>query len=164
MRSFKLIILVFITLVHFTANGQSAVAPQKFQDQPNLPKAFMIGEYEQPYENLINTYNKLLLNVCNNDLNKAYDIWSTILLDLEEYSKEMDFDLNGLKLWLYFFINADGSIQHIVYFPKANSRNTNYELVTSFFASFCKNYKLKVEITEKCSHYASASFPTFIKK
>ena len=161
-------ILIFVLIISALKQGdlqaQTAYSSNQSQELNNLPKSFLIGEYEQPYEQLINNYNQLLLTVCNNDMSRAYDIWAKVLSDMEDYSKQMNFNLNGLKLWMNMFFNADGTIQHIVYFPKPNSRNMQFEQLTAFLTSFCKYYNQKVPVAVKCSHYGSASFPIFDKR
>lgn len=129
-----------------------------------LPECFLIGEYELAYDLLLEEYNKALVTVCNNDNDKAYAIWSVILNDLVEYSKTEGTDLNGLKLWLNLFFNNQGEIKHIVYYPKPNSKNMDFDKLTAFFSGFCKIYKMKESLPSKCMLSATASFPLFNKK
>jgi hypothetical protein len=136
----------------------------RYQEPDNLPRVFMIGEYEKPYETMSASYEKLLLNIYKEDIDKAYSAWTSVLISMEDYAKETSFNLNGLKLWMNVFFNVDGSIQHIVYFPKPNSRNMEFEQLTNFLISFCKVYHFKDPVPEKCSHFGSASFPTFAKR
>lgn len=159
-------ISIFLILFLYSLQGGAQLDgnPARLQDQPNLPRVFMIGEYEKPYEIMSASFDKLLVNIYKDDVDKAYDAWTTVLVRMEEYSKVVSFNLNGLKLWMNVFFNMDGSIQHIVYFPKPNSRNMEFEQLTNFFISFCKVYHFKDEIPEKCSHFGSASFPSFAKK
>jgi hypothetical protein len=129
-----------------------------------LPRVFMIGEYEKPYEKMMTDYDKLLLNNYGDDMDKAYQAWTSVIISMEDYSKDLAFNLNGLKLWMNVFFNVDGSIQHLVYYPKPNSRNMEYAQLTQFFLDFCKSYHLKDPVQHKCSHFGSASFPTFAKR
>ncbi|HRI34905.1 MAG TPA: hypothetical protein PLD02_14225, partial [Saprospiraceae bacterium] len=139
--------------------GQSNIPSNKNQELPKLPKSFLIGEYEQPYESLLNIYDKMLVSMFNDDNEKAFALWTSILIAMEDYSKEMNIDLNGLKLWMNVFFNTDGSIQHIVYFPKPNSKNMEYNTLTAFFISFCKTYRMKENLNSKCLLNATATFP-----
>jgi hypothetical protein len=163
MIKLKLIMASLLCVVHLiygsSIPAQNSMPQNKPQEGNALPRSFMIGEYEQPYENLINQYDKLLLTVCDNNMPRAFDLWNQVMADIEAYSIQNQFDLNGLKLWMNVFFNADGTIQHIVYFPKPNSRNMQFDKLTAFFAAFTKSYQLKPVLSSKCSHYGSASFP-----
>jgi hypothetical protein len=129
----------------------------------DLPTVFMIGENEGQYEQLFISCNERLLSVCDNSMDEAYQNWSTMLSDVEQYAEDTNFDLRGIKIWVNVFWNNDGTVKNIVYYPKPNSRNMNFEELTSFFMGFAAGYQLDVS-AEKCfSHYGSASFPTFNK-
>jgi hypothetical protein len=131
-----LIILVYTSGLF----GQMEGAIHKYQDPLNLPRVFMIGEYEKPYEKMSSVYSRLLLNVYHDDIDKAFSLWMNV------------------------FFNVDGSIQHIVYYPKPNSRNMQFDQLTNFLISFCNVYQFKDPIPNRCSHFGSASFPTFAKR
>jgi hypothetical protein len=155
-----LIILVYTSGLF----GQMEGAIHKYQDPLNLPRVFMIGEYEKPYEKMSSVYSRLLLNVYHDDIDKAFSAWTSVLISMEDYAREVSFNLNGLKLWMNVFFNVDGSIQHIVYYPKPNSRNMQFDQLTNFLISFCNVYQFKDPIPNRCSHFGSASFPTFAKR
>lgn len=134
------------------------------QEPSQLPRAFMIGEHEKMYESMMGRYDKPLLYLYQNDLQKAFQAWMGVLMDMEEYARKTSFDLNGLKLWINIFLNEDGSIQHIVYFPKPNSRNMPFEKLSQFLNQFIDTYRFKDPVNIKCSHFGSVSFPTFAKR
>ncbi len=127
----------------------------------NLPKVFMIGEHEMEYENMVRECNTMLLSVCQDSMNVAYDNWLTMLSDIENYAKTVDFDIKGVKIWINVFWNKDGTLKHIVYYPKPNSKNMDFDALSQFFQSFTSNYKLSLSHINCFSHYGSASFPTF---
>lgn len=99
---------MFLTIASYcistSAFAQAAFPISKYQEQPNLPKAFLLGEYERPYEDLINIYEKSMLNLCENNIIRTHEVWNLFLIDMEEYSKQVNFDLNGLKLYLNVFL------------------------------------------------------------
>jgi hypothetical protein len=129
-----------------------------------LPRVFMIGEYEKPYERMAKSYSGLLMHQYGGDMDRAFSGWAGFLTDMEEHADAHSFDLKGLKLWMNVFFNKDGSIQHIVYFPKPNSRNMSFEQLTAFLEQFCIRYRFKDPLTDRCSHFGSATFPTFLKR
>lgn len=144
--------------------GQMAPEWLKVQEPVALPRVFLLGEHERAYERMMGQYDKLLMQVYQEDMGKAYKIWSGFLMALEDQSKALGFELNGLKLWINVFFNPDGTIQHIVYFPKPNSKNMNFDQLTNFFLNFSKTYKLSDAVPFRCSHFGSAGFPTFLQK
>ena len=161
---YKSILAVFVlVLVDLSMNGQSSIGA-KNRDVALLPKSFLIGEYEPIYENLLTNYDVLLITLCNNDHEKAYRLYTNLLLDMQDYARQVNFDLNGIKLWLNIFFNANGTLQHIVYFPKPNSKNLSYDELTAFFINFCKIYHLKEPLSSKCLLNTTASFPVFGKR
>ncbi len=160
----RIVRIGMILFIAISGWSQMKGKPEILHEQTNLPRVFMIGEYEKPYESMSAGYDKMLLNAYGDDLTRAFYAWTSILMEMENYAREVHFDLSGLKLWMNVFINQDGTIQHIVYFPKPNSRNMEFELLTDFLNNFCKVYRFKDPLTVKCAHFGSASFPTFISR
>jgi len=121
----------------------------------------MIGQNEIKYEDLVAKCSNPLLTVCQDSMDLAYRRWMGLLSDMEQYAEKSDFDIKGIKIWLNVFWNPDGTIKHLVYFPKPNSRNMNFDNLTKFMFKFMDNYAME-SLDSKCySHYGSASFPTF---
>ena len=84
-----------------------------------------------------------------------------MLNDIEKYAEKSEFDIKGIKIWLNVFWNSDGTIKHLVYFPKPNSRNMDFDLLTLYLGKFVENYKMEALDRACFSHYGSAAFPTF---
>jgi len=124
-------------------------------------RAFLIGENEKHFESLVSEHGEQLLNVCKNNMNKAYKLWVSLLKDLERFANDKEFDLKGTKIWINLFWNADGSIRNIVYYPKPNSKNMDFALLSDFLSDFAFSYQLALTNETPFSHYGSASFPTF---
>lgn len=148
--------VLFTLAIVFTANNS-------YGQKSELPAVFLIGEHEQAYEGLSLECNSLLLSVCNDTMELAYKKWMSMLSDIETYAAQMDFDINGVKIWTNVYWNPDGSIKHIAYYPKPNSKNMNFKDLTQFLEAFVAQYKLPVSHTQCFSHYGSANFPTFAK-
>ena len=94
-------------------------------------------------------------------MEKAFDTWTILLKEIEDFSTKSNLDLKGIKVWLNVFWGKDGTIDYIVFYPKPNSKNINYELVKSMLSSFAKSYQSPLKHTSKFSHYGSAAFPIF---
>ncbi len=126
-----------------------------------LPKVFLIGEYEELYNSFINLYPGSLLEVSNDSMELAYVNWMYLLKDMEEHSRAIDFDLNGLKIWMNVFWNKNGSIDYITYYPRPNSRNMDFKKLTAFLIDFVNKYKPRLKGNKNFVHYGSARFPSF---
>ncbi len=94
-----------------------------------------IGSHQSKYEKTVNTNPIQLLEVCNNNLDSAYQIWVDVMYDFEKFAEAANYDLKGLKLWVHIFV-IDGKIRELYYHPKPNSRNTDYTKVTSLLEKF----------------------------
>ena len=150
-----------LTIVFILGISLNLFAQQMNTKTEVKPKVFYIGEDEKEYEKLVRSYNLLLFTVCENNMEKAYDSWSVLLKDIEDYSVKSNLDIKGVKIWLNVFWSKDGTIDYIVFYPKPNSKNINYELVKAMLTSFMKTYQSPLKYTSKFSHYGSAAFPIF---
>jgi len=156
-RLFKYSTLLLLSI----CMSNSAFAQLASSQDDELPMAFIIGEHEDRYEKMVESCNTHLLNVCEGSMEDAYYFWLKMLDDIETYAAEKDFEINGIKIWMTVYWNYDGSIKHIVYYPKPNSRNMDFEELTEFFDGFSKVYKFPKQSTSCFSHYGSASFPSY---
>ncbi|MCB0617378.1 MAG: hypothetical protein KDC43_06060 [Saprospiraceae bacterium] len=129
------------------------------QTGQELPKVFVIGEYEQQYEALLPEYQRSLLQVCQNDTKKAFQLWVSLIQEIEAYGKQVGYDLNGLKCWFHVFFSADGRIRHIAYHLRPTSRNVEEKGLTEFLTGFVQNYSLPVSSTSNYYNYTSIQFP-----
>ncbi len=127
----------------------------------SLPTVFQIGQNEEAYESLVSACSNPLLTVCNDSMDLAYRTWMLMLSDMEQYAERSEFDIKGIKIWLNVFWNPDGTIKHLVYFPKPNSRNMDFDLLTIFLGKFVTVYKMDTLDTSCFSHIGSAAFPTY---
>jgi hypothetical protein len=130
----------------------------------NLPKVFLVGENEKSYEKMMGDYTELLLTVSENSMDTAYNHWISMLTEMEAYSDQMDYDIKGVKIWLNVFWHKSGNIDYLVYYPKPNSRNIDFDKFTEFLTEFISMYKLDIDSNSNFSHYGSASFPTLGKR
>jgi hypothetical protein len=130
----------------------------------SLPDVFLIGEHEEHYMTLSKEHPALFMSVYNNDIDRAFRGWSDMLMDMEDYAADLNFDLKGSKLWINLWFNADGTIRHLAFFPKPNSRNIPVEHLSAFFKNFVEHYQLPVKSAKAFQHSASAAFPTFFHR
>ena len=157
---FYRIILVCITLVLLSPtilfSGVSGVV-SKFD---SLPPVFTMGEYDEEYELLAVECHTGLLELSGASMDQAYAYWLKELGEFEAFAKTEDFDIGGVKIWINFFWNPDGSIRHIVFTPKAESRNIDFSRFQDLLKAYAGFASIDIK-TESCfSHSGSASFPT----
>ena len=129
-----------------------------------IPPVFVIGEYEQEYEVLMGDYSRSLLDVCGNDMPLAYDLWIGLIEEMEAYSKQSDFDLNGVKAWFHLFFEKDGTIGRIGFHLKPTSRNVDTDAFVAFLNQFIAQYQFPFTALEKYSNYTSVSFPSIYNR
>ncbi len=153
-RIFFLPILMFAYLLTIAQAGASE------EKSADVPPVALIGEYETAFAALALENPGILLSVCGNDMDIAYEKWTDMLVAMEDYAESINFDINGLKTYFYIFWNADGSFRHLAFYPKPNSRNIPNEDILAFLTSFTEEYHMTIMAKEGYSHYGSASFPT----
>ncbi|MBK9151020.1 MAG: hypothetical protein IPM26_08440 [Saprospiraceae bacterium] len=153
----------FLPAVLFTGLAFCAVAQNKASSQQWVPSVFFIGEHEHAFEKLVKDYNTLLFTVCDNSMELTHDNWTLFLKDIENFAATQNVDLKGTKYWFNVFWNKDGTIDHIAFYPKPNSRNMNYEDIKVMLTNFVRVYQSPIKSKSKFSHYGSASFPIFTK-
>ena len=154
----KYLIIIALTLLLDHAAAQSGAIAT------NVPEVFLIGEYEDQYLALSKQHPAIFMSVYNNDIDKAFRGWSNMLMDMEDYAANINFDMKGVKLWINLYFNADGSIEHLAFYPKPNSRNLPVEHLAAFFKTFIRDYKMDVKSEKAFQHSASAAFPTFFHR
>lgn len=151
---------IYMLVVYNNSNvGLSAQSGKNNGNLLELPKVIVIGEDEAAYEKLTAQHSKLLLAVCNNDVDVAFKHWIGMMKDVQQYSDKIHFDLKGLKMWLEVFFNPDGSISNIAYYLKPSSRNINEKEIKGFLTAFMNQYKFDLKDKVPFSHYGSVSFP-----
>ncbi|MEE9439322.1 MAG: hypothetical protein V3V14_10010 [Saprospiraceae bacterium] len=126
-------------------------------------KVSLIGDNEEEYELLIQNCSTMLLDISNNSMDKAYGLWTNMLGKMEVEAEKDGLDLKGVKIWINSFWAADGTINKIVYYPKPNSKNMDFDQISIFFEKFATTYTLPITSDNCFSHYGSASFPIFTK-
>ena len=145
-----------LLLISMSLSAQKSIE----HEERNTPIAFQISQEPDIFENLSATYNKGLLDVCENDIKKAHQEWSSMLSEIEAFAATQNFDINGVKMWLKVFWNADGSIEHIAFHLKPSSKNIDRVKMQNFLEDFANSYGNNLKSTFSYSQYSSASFPT----
>jgi hypothetical protein len=153
----KIFIYIVFCSASFSIHAQGNRAP-KLSIAQDLPTVFLLGEFDKNYETMM-VGQATLLDACDNDMNLAYGKLMGMMKEMEAYASLVDFDLKGINAWMHFFWRADGSIDHIGFYLKPNSRNVGTDMMKNFLEGFAKQYKLPLRSGKKFSHYSSFSFP-----
>ena len=139
----------------------SAAAQPRLKE---IPPVFIIGEHEQEYEALMDSYKKSLLDVCGNDMAHAFDLWMGLVEEMEAYSQQTGFDLNGVKAWFHVFFEKDGTIARIGFHLKPASKNVDVDELTAFLSGFITQYKFPFTALERYASYTSVGFPSIYNR
>jgi hypothetical protein len=123
---------------------------------------FEIGKDEQNYRTISEAYPETLLSWKKDDYTQSALLWFDFLKSMETYAEAIQFNLNGLKLWIHIFWNEKGEISHVGYFVHPESRQIDKKELNAFLSAYSRLAK-KPDFKSgmKISHYTSASFPTF---
>lgn len=134
------------------------------EQDAKLPKVFLIGEYPEEFELASIEYKLHLLEACAQDMDRAYYKWQSMLIEMEDYAKALEFEIRGVKMWIKFFWAANGKIDHIAYHLKPKSRNVDKDRLTAFLMSFMDQYEFPLTAKEKFSNYSTATFPAIFER
>ena len=167
----NLFIILALTNLAFFAKATPSVATQNAHTKAllntttdTLPVVFMLGQDDRAFDALKTEHDLQLLAVCRNDMELTYYLWIQMMKNMESYATRTGFDLNGIKLWLYAFYNKDGSIRHLAYHAKPQSRNFKPEDMSAFLTGFVKTYKLPITADRSFQHYNVGFFPVLVEK
>lgn len=152
-----------LVLIALLACSTSAVYAQTSNDatKQELAKVFVIGDYQEQYEALFTTYPDILIMVCQNNIDSAHGRWLDYTADMEAYSKEVGFDLEGVSMWIHFFWNETGGIDHVAYHLQPHSKFVKDDLMQAFLLAFARSSRIDVTAMRGFNHYGSVSFPLF---
>ncbi|KAA3637051.1 MAG: hypothetical protein DWQ02_07305 [Bacteroidetes bacterium] len=140
------------------------LAGVSYGQETTAPKVFVLGEQEKSYEQLNQAYSQTLLEASDNNIQEAFNQWVSMMEAMDKYAEKIKFDLKGVRVWLHVFWSQDGTIDHIGYLLRPDSRNANPAELNAFFSTFMKKYKFPVKSEKKFNHYTGATFPTFIQR
>lgn len=163
----KQVFCAFLCLM--TWNFSQAINPSTPARTTNdsLPRVFLLGERDRDFQQTKAAYSATLLEACQGDIETAYYTWMHMMKHFETFAKQQGYELEGLKMWLYVFWNKDGSIAHIGYFLKPNSRNLREEdlpKLGKLFENFSKSYRFPVKSDKGFSNYTHANFPILLER
>ncbi|MEM9991708.1 MAG: hypothetical protein AAF738_08090 [Bacteroidota bacterium] len=92
-----------------------------------MPRVFVLGEYEEEYYLLQQTYATTLLEVCDDDMQLAFGKLTTMYEEMEVYAEQIGYDINGVRLWIHVFWDETGVIEYLGFHLRPNSRKVEHE-------------------------------------
>ena len=126
-----------------------------------LPTVFVLGDHEASYETLVEGYQRSLLEACACGQEEAFSKWIGMLNELDVYARKQNVDIRGVKLWLHVFFLPDGSIEHVAYHLRPNSRQLDDATLAPLLEGFAGQYIFPVTGEEGFAHYSTGAFPVF---
>jgi hypothetical protein len=119
-----------------------------------------MGEFEREYEKTKESYTTTLLGTCNGNTDLAFEKWMRLMLTMEAYAKDINYDINGIKMWIEVGCEPDGNIKYLSYALKPNSRFVEENELTGFLTSFVMKYKFSTT-SQRFFINTHASFPIY---
>jgi len=150
---------IFALLLGMTFSAGTLLAQSE-----EMAAVFILGEQEQAYETLKQEHSQTLLEVTDYNTQEAFSHWMDMMEEMERYANKIKFDINGIKIWLHAFWNPDGSISHMGYLLRPNSRNIDKAKFAAFLKTFMKRYTFELTSNKPFSHYTGANFPIYGQK
>ena len=126
-----------------------------------LPTVFVLGEHESSYDALVQATPISLLEACACGKEEAFAKWVGMLNELDVYARKQSVDIRGVKLWMHVFYGNDGSIEHIAYHLRPNSRQIEAEVLAPVLEGFARQYRFPITGEAGFAHYSTGSFPVF---
>ena len=157
----KRLLLPLSLLLSAALATASATAPGPQPKDKSLPTVFVLGEFEAQYESLSEGYQRSLLEACDCGQKEAFGKWIGMLNEFDVYARKQNVDIRGVKLWMHVFFEADGSVEHIAYHLRPNSRQLDAETLSPLLEGFAAQYQFPVTGEEGFAHYSTGAFPVF---
>lgn len=129
-----------------------------------LGKVFELGNQEKAYEALTTSYSQSLLEAVDNDIEQALDKWLDLMNRMEDYSERINYDIKGLRVWFHIFWAPDGTIDHIGYLMRDDSRNFDPVELAAFLKSFAAREKIDIKSNKQFSFYTGSTFPVYTER
>lgn len=129
--------------------------------QTDEPIIFLMGQDEKLYEELKGKYAFSLLDACNDDMQLAFKNWIEMAKEMENYAKEENVNINGIRAWIHVFFSEEGKINYLGFLLKPDSRNMDLQELKAFFKGFAKSYTFPIKYKKNYYHYTGVTFPTF---
>ncbi|MEM9884686.1 MAG: hypothetical protein AAF849_02270 [Bacteroidota bacterium] len=154
---------VFFSIFLSTFSLTAAFAVEEAVDNL-LPSVFQIGDFQEEYEALIKTHDHSLMEVCDNDMRAAYSKLSSMFREMELHAERRNYNIKGIRIWLHIFWKKDGSIAHLAYHLRPNSRNVSIAGLENFLIDFIQHYHFPLISKHAYELYTNVAFPLYSKR
>ena len=159
----NVLLLLCLLAVGLSAGAAPLPAPAPGPQPKNkaLPKVFVLGNFESSYDDLVQAYEQSLLSACDCTMKEAFAKWLGMLHELDLYAQREEIDIRGVKVWLHVFWEGDGTVDHIAYHLRPNSRDVDDETMQRLLEGFVEEYAFPMTSDAGFAHYSTGSFPVF---
>lgn len=158
-RTEKQMINYILSLFFVCLFGTSLLA-----QNDEFPKVINVSQNSTILEELSADYKGSLFLASDTNVVKTMQNWKHLLVNMETYAKDIDFDLKGVKFWVKIFWAKNGTIDHITYILSDSSININTIDLEAFLRSFMRNYKLPLNSRNKFSYDGRVMFPLYLMR
>lgn len=148
----KILILLFFCIIFNNAQSQ------------DIKRVINISNDSKILEFLSAEYKNSLFTASDTNFVKTMQNWKHLLTAMELYAKQINFNVNGVHLWLKVFWAKDGTIEYITYYLLDKSVNINQEDFEAFLRSFMRNYELPQTHKTGFSYDSRVVFPLYLMK
>lgn len=129
--------------------------------QSSAQRVFDLGQVkENQQEQLFTGYSQTLLEASDNDIELAFTHWLDMMQAIDAYADKINYDIKGVRVWMQVFWGADGTVDHLGFLLRPDSRHVDKDELRAFFSGFARDYKLPLSSDRPFSHYTGATFPT----
>lgn len=129
-----------------------------------LPKVINVSQNSSILEQLSSDYKGSLFLASDTNVVKTMQNWKHLLVGMENYAEEINFNLKGVKFWIKVFWAKNGTIDHITYILSDTSINIDVIDLEAFLRSFMRNYKLPLNNRSKFSYDGRVMFPLYLMR
>lgn len=128
----------------------------------NSKRVFNVNNDSKILEELSAEYKNSLFTASDTSFVKTAKNWKHTLAAMERYAQQINFNINGINMWIKVFWAEDGTIEYIAYYLSEKSINMNQVDFEAFLRSFMRNYQLPQTYRTKFSYDSRVMFPLYM--
>lgn len=148
----KFLILLAFCFVYNTAQTQE------------IKRVINISNDSKILELLSAEYKNSLFTASDTNFVKTMQNWKHLLTAMELYAKQINFNINGVNIWIKVFWSKDGTIEYITYYLLDKSVNINQIDFEAFLRSFMRNYELPQTYKTGFAYDSRVVFPLYLMR
>ncbi|MGB3547041.1 MAG: hypothetical protein WBA17_08695 [Saprospiraceae bacterium] len=132
--------------------------------QEKVPTIFQLSDVEKLNAQLQEQYPQDFFTAVDNDFGRAEGIYLEVMKSVDAFARSINYDIDGMKVWIQFFIGTDGSIQHLGFQLRPESRNMDVSEIKAFFKAYIEKNRFPLTADQPFNYYTRATFPTIARR